>query len=55
MPKTNTDNLTPLAQSDHDEPTLDEIEEMKHNFFGFMSLLTEIDKDQKQQKEGSND
>lgn len=50
--KDQTKQLNPFEKLYKRELTPDELAEIKHNFFGFMDLLIEIDKEQKQTKEG---
>lgn len=54
--KNQTKQSNPFEKLYKRELTVDELAEIKHNFFGFMDLLMEIDKEQKQTKEeGQND
>lgn len=50
--KNQTKQLNPFEKLYKRELASDELAEIKHNFFGFMDLLIEIDKEQKQTKEG---
>lgn len=45
--------LNPFEKLYNRELTPDELAEIKHNFFGFMDLLVQIDKEHKQTKEGA--
>jgi len=48
--------LNPFEKLYNRELNPDELAEMKHNFFGVMDLLLEIDKERKQSEtEGGND
>lgn len=52
MPENTEIQLNPFEKLYKKELSSDELEEMKHSFFGFMNLLIKIDKEQ---KEGKND
>jgi hypothetical protein len=51
MPEEKTTKPNPFEKLYKRKLSDDEIAEMKHNFFGFMDLLMEIDKEQKETKE----
>lgn len=54
MPKENTKQLNPFEKLYKRKLSDDELAEIRHNFFGFMDLLMEIDKEQKETKKDQN-
>lgn len=56
MPEKRRTQLNPFEKLYQKKLSDDELAEMKHNFFGFMDLLMEIDREQKQTAtEGKDD